>query len=292
MGPENSRTEGLTVAAHDKDLQAPKMGEPSASEDRNSSLTTNNRDVGEPRGMPSFLSTQRKDDSSEVSEFEMLPWEDISSQLQPGRRRPSNPRLALHSIRKGYLLNLPSFYDMLTRWFALATSRNRLKPAYDHVSTFVARSGRGRKPYMVTTTPSLRSPTSAGRLTSWRGGLRLASIVTGIVLAVNVTFTITAMATSKRFNFGTISTSTCEATHRTNSIFHFIINVLGTLLFASSNYTMQLLCAPSRAGRPQPSNRALGHHRDFESKKYWNSKESCAIWSSCSIKLSSPLLVR
>lgn len=113
------------------------------------------------------------------------------------------------------------------------------------MAIFVGRSG--RKSAFRNYAALSRSKMSSGMFSGWKGGLLLASITTSVVLAANLIFTIAAVATSGTgIHFGTLYTGTCAATHRTNTYFHLLINILSTFMLAASNYTMQFLCAPTR----------------------------------------------
>jgi len=85
------------------------------------------------------------------------------------------------------------------------------------------------------------------KFSGWRGGVLLAVVAAGSVLMVNLCFTIWAAAVSKSgTNIGTIYEDECSKIKSAGLGIHVAINVMGTLLLGSSNYTMQCLSSPTR----------------------------------------------
>jgi hypothetical protein len=81
----------------------------------------------------------------------------------------------------------------------------------------------------------------------WRGGCLAACTIAGIVLFLNVIFSIYAAATSKSgMKIGSLYEGDCDTAARADSALHIIINVMGTLLLGASNYTMQCISSPTR----------------------------------------------
>lgn len=68
-----------------------------------------------------------------------------------------------------------------------------------------------------------------------------------LVLIVNVVLaTFGSVKYATYGDVGTIYLGHCDVAKRLNVWFHFLINVLSTLLLGASNYAMQLLSAPTR----------------------------------------------
>ena len=85
------------------------------------------------------------------------------------------------------------------------------------------------------------------KYSGWRGGAFAASIAAGVVLLLNIVFTIWAGAKSKSgTSIGTIYEGQCDTVRRADAWLHIVINVLGTTLLGASNYTMQCLSSPTR----------------------------------------------
>lgn len=84
--------------------------------------------------------------------------------------------------------------------------------------------------------------------TGWKFGVLSGSATTVLVLIVNVVFA--AVAASK-YEFiegrGTLFEGDCAHAKRLNIGIHLIINILGILLLSASNYSMQVLSAPTRS---------------------------------------------
>ncbi|KAL2837950.1 hypothetical protein BJY01DRAFT_251181 [Aspergillus pseudoustus] len=93
----------------------------------------------------------------------------------------------------------------------------------------------------------------------WIKGVLLCTWGAGLILAINIILTVIAvgLAYSKpssnrggggNIERGVVYEGSCELIDRWKIGLHFLINVLSTGLLAVSNYVMQCLCAPSRAG--------------------------------------------
>jgi hypothetical protein len=122
------------------------------------------------------------------------------------------------------LLKIGSYAQQLSKWLSVPNFLNGLKPIYEKATAFAGRSGDRRAPEKST---NLRSRTSSGKLSGWKGDLHLAAMTTGAILVANVIFTIVVVAPSTSgVYFATVSTGTCKETHRANTILHFIINIL------------------------------------------------------------------
>jgi hypothetical protein len=82
----------------------------------------------------------------------------------------------------------------------------------------------------------------------WRKSILLGALLCGISLAVNIAGVVVASRSAK-FTDGdrkTLFRGDCSKTRRLNQWIHLGLNLLSTLLLASSNYAMQCLSAPTR----------------------------------------------
>lgn len=72
--------------------------------------------------------------------------------------------------------------------------------------------------------------------------------VASVILILNTTFLIVAVTQydSKRGPVGTLFEGDCSQVESLALVSHLIINILSTLLLSASNYTMQVLAAPTR----------------------------------------------
>jgi hypothetical protein len=87
------------------------------------------------------------------------------------------------------------------------------------------------------------------RFYGWRMGLVFGSTMSAFVLCCNITATIVAsrLGTKRSGNILDIMSGDGVAISRWSTIFHIIINVFSTILLAASNYTVQVLCSPTRS---------------------------------------------
>jgi hypothetical protein len=85
------------------------------------------------------------------------------------------------------------------------------------------------------------------KFSGWRGGVFAAATSTGIVLLMNLIFTIWAGSTSKTgLRIGTLYEGECGTVKHADSWLHIAINAMGTILLGASNFTMQCLSSPTR----------------------------------------------
>lgn len=85
------------------------------------------------------------------------------------------------------------------------------------------------------------------RFNGWRGGVLASVVSAGSVLLVNLVFTIWAAAKSQSgINIGVIWEENCSTVRQADLWIHIVVNILGTVLLGSSNYTMQCLSSPTR----------------------------------------------
>jgi hypothetical protein len=84
-------------------------------------------------------------------------------------------------------------------------------------------------------------------LSGWKIGVKACTAITGIVLIANTASTIFVFV-NYNFNGGlhVIHEGSCPYAKRLNLLLHLLINILGSILLAASNYCMQGLSAPTR----------------------------------------------
>lgn len=81
----------------------------------------------------------------------------------------------------------------------------------------------------------------------WRGGCLFEAFSTALILVINLSFTIWCVVhTGSGMSITTILVADCSSVNRANTILHYVINALGTLLMGASNYSMQCLSSPTR----------------------------------------------
>lgn len=81
----------------------------------------------------------------------------------------------------------------------------------------------------------------------WRRVVILATIITTVVLLVNLIFAITAFFTfDASRGVGNIFKGNCLVIKNWNTALHLLINLLSTIVLAASNFTMQCLTSPTR----------------------------------------------
>lgn len=121
-----------------------------------------------------------------------------------------------------------------------------MKDKYGKAKRFVTRSGTGLSEIKLE--DAIKKDEKKRRsFTGWRGGVLAAATSAGLVLLVNLVFTIWAATKSKSgVNIGVIWEAPCQTIHTANLWIHIVLNILGTVLLGSSNYTMQCLSSPTR----------------------------------------------
>ncbi|CZR67199.1 uncharacterized protein PAC_17098 [Phialocephala subalpina] len=129
------------------------------------------------------------------------------------------------------------------------TFDNTIKPApngWHSFLGFIRRSGR----YVSHVQYEYAAPRDSEeprKFSGWRGGILAAACSSGLVLLINLIFTIWAAAKSKSgTQVGTIYAGDCATVRKADSGLHIAINVMGTMLLGASNYTMQCLSSPTR----------------------------------------------
>lgn len=82
----------------------------------------------------------------------------------------------------------------------------------------------------------------------WATGIRLSAYANAAVLLVNIVLTIVGASYGNQFSSVLVSMyqGNCAHTKRVASGLHIMINILGTILVATSSYCCQLLMAPAR----------------------------------------------
>jgi len=109
-------------------------------------------------------------------------------------------------------------------------------------------------------------------LTGWRFAIASNAIACIVVLFVNLIFyIIIATGTGFRDGRGSLYDRSCSRIQGINTTVHLVINILSSILLGASNYTMQILTAPTRIEVDRahskstwpdigiPSTRNLGH---------------------------------
>ncbi|KAJ5153644.1 uncharacterized protein N7500_009083 [Penicillium coprophilum] len=82
---------------------------------------------------------------------------------------------------------------------------------------------------------------------NWKKTLYIGSTLTFVVLVFNVGFVLWAVKhNGLHGGQAVLFIGNCKKSKRISTVFHLVINVLGTLLLGASNYGMQCLCAPTR----------------------------------------------
>jgi hypothetical protein len=122
----------------------------------------------------------------------------------------------------------------------------QFKDKYAQTKRFITRSGTGLPE--IDYEANITGENSHRRFSGWRGGVLMAVASAGIVLLINVVFTIWAAVKSKSGTaIGTIWEAPCDTIHTADLWIHIVLNILGTVLLGSSNYTMQCLSSPTRS---------------------------------------------
>lgn len=120
-----------------------------------------------------------------------------------------------------------------------------IRERHRDIARFISRSGKDT--HRLNYGWSIDEKRTHEDLPVWNRGLRLAAITCGSILAANIIFTIWAANISRSgLSLGAIRTGDYEEMDRVNGFFHIAINILNTLLLASSSFTMQLVSAPTR----------------------------------------------
>ncbi|PGH13119.1 hypothetical protein AJ79_03826 [Helicocarpus griseus UAMH5409] len=84
-------------------------------------------------------------------------------------------------------------------------------------------------------------------LENWKKTLYLGSVTSAVVLLFNVGFVLWAVNhEGLQDGRGVVFSGECKKSKAISIGFHLVINILGTMLLAASNYGMQCLCAPTR----------------------------------------------
>ena len=86
-----------------------------------------------------------------------------------------------------------------------------------------------------------------GSLTGWRATVAINIIIVFVVWLVNLIFLIYSVARfSIHDGLGILYTGNCGKVRRLTLTAHLFINLLSTIMLSASNYTMQVLAAPTR----------------------------------------------
>jgi hypothetical protein len=87
---------------------------------------------------------------------------------------------------------------------------------------------------------------SKSRFAGWRFGVLNFAVCASVVFLINLVATIVGTTATKEGK-GVLFEGDCDRIKRINTGLHLLINILGTILLAGSNYSMQCLSAPTRA---------------------------------------------
>lgn len=82
----------------------------------------------------------------------------------------------------------------------------------------------------------------------WRMGVLLGSCISALVLCCNVAVVVIGSLVHSRYQDGiaNVMYGGASSISRWSTFFHLLINIGSTTLLAASNYTMQVLCSPTR----------------------------------------------
>lgn len=108
------------------------------------------------------------------------------------------------------------------------------------------------------TTACFRSWLRQSSLHGWRMGVLLGSCATAFVLACNIAAVVKSYQTDQGFDRDGIAVLMAGGRYSMfmwNIFLHLVINVFSTVLLAASNYTMQVLNAPTRTEIEQTNER-------------------------------------
>lgn len=86
-------------------------------------------------------------------------------------------------------------------------------------------------------------------LSGWRVGVTLFSVAALLVLVANIgiaIYSVRQYGGTITADFKPVFTGNCDKTKNLNTWIHFTINVLSTILLSGSNFSMQVLTAPTR----------------------------------------------
>lgn len=81
----------------------------------------------------------------------------------------------------------------------------------------------------------------------WRSNVKLALFISIFTLVVNLVLLIVSLSVGEhQEGIGTLHEGRLKKADRLSTTYHILINILSTTLLTSSNYCMQLVCAPTR----------------------------------------------
>jgi hypothetical protein len=150
-----------------------------------------------------------------------------------------------------------------------------VKDKFGKAQRFITRSGTGLAELPYEDAIKERE-NERRRFSGWRGGVLAAVLSAGTVLLVNFVFTIWAAIKSQSgLDIGVIWEGDCSTIQTADLWIHILVNILGTVLLGSSNYTMQCLSSPTR--REVDAAHAVGKYVDiglpsFRNLKGWKKK--------------------
>ncbi|KAJ8113250.1 hypothetical protein OPT61_g4571 [Boeremia exigua] len=129
-----------------------------------------------------------------------------------------------------------------------ATTRNPASSALPDGS-WVERNVKRVDEAIKRTTSKTNVRLSRSRFYGWRMGVLSGSFMSGFVLCVNIGLAVYGSTTEKGYVNGIadLKTGPAAVMSKWSTTFHLFINAFSTMLLAASNYTMQVLCSPTRA---------------------------------------------
>jgi len=152
------------------------------------------------------------------------------------------------SIYAGDSLITPSLAEY-TEYRSTYESKSPLTPALSTQEDLEEPLKQSRSTAPTSTANAFQRWRQRNSLVGWKFGVRSGLILTFVILIMNVGITAGIVSSRGVDSDGkaTLFGGDCTKVKRYNTVAHLIINVLSTLLLGASNYTMQCLCAPTRA---------------------------------------------
>lgn len=130
-----------------------------------------------------------------------------------------------------------------------ATTQNP-EPSVLPDGTWVERNVKRVDEAIKRTTSKTNARLSQSRFYGWRMGVLTGSCMSAFVLCINIGLAIYGSTTENGYGVDGIAdlkTGPAADMSRWSTTFHLFINAFSTMLLAASNYTMQVLCSPTRA---------------------------------------------
>lgn len=209
----------------------------------------------------------------------------VASRISSGFLESSSKDVTIHSDGEVLEMNATAYEDAARDEGPISS----LPVAVDHHNTTRFATTKLVGHWFPKNNPGYpKAKTLGTRLSERQSLLYICFAITSIVLGVNIS----ALATfSTKWNpqddFGTLFHGDCDVAARINTLLHLAINVLSTMLLASSNLCMQLLASPTRI--EVDAAHARGRWVDIGTPSFrnlWSIRKSrLAVW--CVLGLSS-----